>query len=127
MGFRPLRGLLKGFVDLVFRHDGRVYLLDWKSNHLGNRVTDYGPDGMARAMDEHHYHLQYLLYAAALHRYLAHRQPGYRYDDHFGGAVYVFLRGVDGSPGHGLFRSRPAGDRVEALARYLEEGEGGNG
>ncbi|MDF1556539.1 MAG: PD-(D/E)XK nuclease family protein, partial [Deferrisomatales bacterium] len=127
LGFRPLRGLLKGFVDLVFRHRGRYYLLDWKSNHLGDRVEQYGPDALARAMGEHHYHLQYLLYAAALHRYLGRRLPAYRYADHFGGAVYVFLRGVDPSGRHGIFRARPTEARVEALARYLETGESGHG
>jgi exodeoxyribonuclease V beta subunit len=126
LGFKPLRGLLKGFVDLVFRHWGRYYLLDWKSNHLGDRVEEYGPAALARAMDEHHYHLQYLLYAAALHRYLGHRLPGYRYAEHFGAAVYVFLRGVDPLGRYGIFRARPTEARVEALARYLEQGEGGD-
>ncbi len=34
-GFPPVHGMLKGFIDLVFRHEGRYYLLDYKSNWLG--------------------------------------------------------------------------------------------
>ncbi len=129
LGFPAVRGLLKGFVDLVFRHDGRVYLLDWKSNHLGNRVEDYDRAAMAAEMARHHYDLQFLLYAAALHRYLGQRWPGYRYDDHFGGAVYVFLRGVmpGGEGGYGVFRARPPEAVVEGLARYLEQGRAADG
>lgn len=35
LDFRQVRGMLKGFIDLVFRHEGRYYLLDYKSNWLG--------------------------------------------------------------------------------------------
>ncbi len=123
LGFPVVRGLLKGFVDLVFRHGGRYYLLDWKSNHLGNRVEAYDRGAMAAEMARHHYDLQYLLYAAALHRYLGRRLPGYRYDDHFGGAVYVFLRGVAPGSENGLYRARPSEAVVDGLARYLARGD----
>ncbi len=123
LGFPAVRGLLKGFVDLVFRYGGRYYLLDWKSNHLGDHPGAYDRPAMAAEMARHHYDLQYLLYAAALHRYLGRRLPGYRYDDHFGGAVYVFVRGVSPGTEHGLFRARPAKAVVDGLARYLARGD----
>ena len=44
LNFDPVGGFLKGFIDLVFRFEDRFYLVDWKSNHLGNRVEDYGPE-----------------------------------------------------------------------------------
>ncbi|HQO27249.1 MAG TPA: exodeoxyribonuclease V subunit beta, partial [Acidobacteriota bacterium] len=81
-------GYLRGYIDLVFRHAGRYYLLDWKSNHLGAQTGDYLPERLAEAMRVHHYDLQLNLYVLALHRYLARTLPGYDYDRHVGGAFY---------------------------------------
>lgn len=94
LAFASLSGYLQGFIDLVFEHDGRFYLLDWKSNHLGERPDDYAPGKLAMAMREHGYHLQHLFYSVALHRHLAHTVPGYQPERHFGGALYLFVRGV---------------------------------
>ena len=108
LDFRQVRGMLKGFIDLVFRHNGRYYLLDYKSNWLGENGEAYTPEAMARAMQSHRYDLQYQLYTLALHRYLRHRIADYDYQHHFGGVIYLFLRGVDGSsPGSGCFATRP--------------------
>ncbi|MDH5245384.1 MAG: UvrD-helicase domain-containing protein, partial [Betaproteobacteria bacterium] len=119
--FRDLEGYLKGFIDLVFEHGGRFYVLDWKSNHLGYAPSDYGPAPLQAAMAEHGYHLQYLLYALALNRYLRHRLPGYRHDTHFGGVLYLFVRGVrpdwvnaDGTP-VGVFHHRPTAATLAQL------------
>jgi exodeoxyribonuclease V beta subunit len=112
--FRDLEGYVKGYIDVVFEHDGCYYVLDWKSNHLGYGCADYGPAPLRAAMAEHGYHLQYLLYSLAVHRYLRHRVPGYRHDTHFGGVLYLFVRGVradwvnaDGTPA-GVFHHRPS-------------------
>jgi len=112
--FRTLEGYLKGYIDVVFEHGGRYYMLDWKSNHLGYVPGDYGPAELRAAMAEHGYHLQYLLYALAVDRYLKHRIPRYRHDAHFGGVFYLFVRGVrpdwvnaDGTPA-GVFHHRPS-------------------
>nr|WP_318383850.1 exodeoxyribonuclease V subunit beta [uncultured Enterobacter sp.] len=115
LDFRDVRGMLKGFIDLVFRHNGRYYLLDYKSNWLGENSEAYTPQAMAAAMQSHRYDLQYQLYTLALHRYLRHRIAGYDYDVHFGGVIYLFLRGVDRNvPGQGIFATRPA---VELIAQ----------
>ena len=74
------RATCSGFIDLVFEHEGRFYVLDWKSNHLGWHAGRLRPAPLRRAMDEHGYHLQYLLYTVALHRYLRQRLRGYGYD-----------------------------------------------
>jgi len=87
-------GFLTGFVDMVFEIDGRWYLVDWKSNHLGNRAGDYGDDELWSAMCDHDYILQYHLYVLALHRHLRARLRDYDYDRDFGGVFYVFLRGL---------------------------------
>ncbi len=122
--FRPVEGFMKGFIDLVFEHGGRFYLVDWKSNHLGARAEDYGAEVLAAVMGEDLYVLQYHLYAVALHEYLKGRVRDYDYDRHFGGVFYVFLRGVDPAlgPGFGIFRDRPDRRLVETLAEGLVAG-----
>jgi exodeoxyribonuclease V beta subunit len=94
LGFSELRGYLNGFIDLVFEAGGKYYVLDWKSNHLGFSPDDYTPDRCRLAMDREGYHLQHLIYTVALHRYLQLRLPDYDYDRHFGGVLYLFVRGV---------------------------------
>jgi exodeoxyribonuclease V beta subunit len=125
LGFGALSGYLKGFIDLVFEHDGRWYLLDWKSNHLGWTPQDYGGEAIGEAMREHGYHLQYLLYAVALDRYLRRRLAGYDYATHFGGVLYLFVRGVrpdwrqaDGQPA-GVYFHRPAPATIRRLDALL--------
>jgi len=118
--FAPVRGYLRGVIDLVFRHGGRYHLVDWKTNLLGTDPEDYAPPALAAAVGRELYVLQYHLYALALHLHLKARLPGYDYHRHFGGVHYVFLRGLDpGRPGHGVFRDRPPLERLERLAACL--------
>jgi exodeoxyribonuclease V beta subunit len=126
LSFGALEGYLRGFIDLVFEHAGTFHIVDWKSNHLGPSPADYGPVPVAQAMQDHGYHLQYLLYTVALDRYLRRRWIGYRYEQHFGGATYLFVRGVRpgwqtarGEP-MGVFSDRPARQLVEQLSTLFE-------
>lgn len=123
-----INGMLRGFIDLVFEHQGRYYLLDWKSNWLGPDDSAYTLPAMQAAILSHRYDLQFLLYLLALHRQLRARLPGYDYDQHIGGAVYVFLRG-SAAASQGLFTAKPPAALIEALdalfagrARTLTEG-----
>ncbi|VVE39362.1 exodeoxyribonuclease V subunit beta [Pandoraea fibrosis] len=127
-----LRGYLKGFIDLVFRHGGQWWILDWKSNYLGTAPENYGADGLREAMAEHGYHLQYLLYTLALHRYLQRRMTNYDYERDMGGSLYLFIRGVrpDWASAHlagddvpGVFFDRPSREMVDALDRLFAAGE----
>ncbi len=93
--FAPLRGHMKGFIDLVAFHRGRFYLVDWKSNHLGADRDDYGVERLSAVMRDEFYTLQYHIYTLALDLYLRRRLPGYDYARDFGGVAYVFLRGLD--------------------------------
>ncbi len=117
-----VRGFLHGFVDLVTEHDGRWYLLDWKSNHLGTRPRDYGEASLWRAMIEHHYVLQYHLYLVGLHRFLRSRLPDYDFRRHVGGIAYVFIRGVALEPKRGWFIDRPPLELIEAIDEFLRSG-----
>ncbi|WP_416137986.1 exodeoxyribonuclease V subunit beta [Halomonas sp. HK25] len=109
-----LNGMLKGFIDLVVEHEGRFYVLDWKSNHLGRDDDAYSEAAMAEAVREKRYDLQYCLYLLALHRLLKSRLPDYDIDRHLGGALYVFLRGQH-APSRGVHRERPPRELIEAL------------
>ena len=116
--FAALAGYLRGFVDLVFEHDGRWYVVDYKSNHMGAHAEDYAPPRLAVAMAEHHYVLQYHLYLVALHRYLQVRLPDYDYERHVAGAYYLFVRGMgpDHPRGSGVFHDRPSRAFIDALS-----------
>ncbi|EKE75653.1 exodeoxyribonuclease V subunit beta [Gallaecimonas xiamenensis] len=109
-----LNGMLKGFIDLVFEHNGRYYVLDYKSNHLGDGDSAYSQQAMADAIREKRYDLQYVIYLLALHRLLKSRIPDYDYDRHMGGAVYLFLRG-----GH-CYLDRPQRELIEGLDAMFE-------
>ncbi|EPT2387509.1 exodeoxyribonuclease V subunit beta [Citrobacter freundii] len=116
LDFMQVRGMLKGFIDLVFRHQGRYYLLDYKSNWLGEDSSAYTQQAMASAMQAHRYDLQYQLYTLALHRYLRHRIADYDYERHFGGVIYLFLRGVDReNPQQGIYATRPDGELIALM------------
>lgn len=118
--FDPVDGFLRGFIDLIFRHDGRYYLLDWKSNRLGEQTIDYAPQRLERVMNEHFYHLQSWLYTVALDRHLANSLVDYRYDEHFGGVFYIFVRGIDpASPDRGVHFARPSQEFIRRLGDTL--------
>jgi len=109
-----LNGMLKGFIDLVVEHEGRFYVLDWKSNHLGTDDAAYTEAAMADAVLEKRYDVQYCLYLLALHRLLEARLPDYDIERHLGGALYVFLRGTR-APSRGVHAERPPSELILAL------------
>jgi len=108
--FEALEGYLGGFIDLVFEHDERWYVVDYKSNFLGATASSYAPARLRVAMSQHHYHLQYHLYALAVQRYLTLRVPDFDPARDFGGVAYLFLRGMARRhpDGCGVFFTRPS-------------------
>ena len=113
--FEDIQGMVRGTMDLVFCHQDKYYLLDYKSNFLGEVLKDYDQAALKKAMSEHHYDWQYLLYVVALHRYLKTRLPHYDYNRDFGGVVYAFLRGMNGSPQSGIFFDKPDWQLIQQL------------
>ncbi len=89
---RTWHGFFTGVIDLIGAHDGRWWVVDWKSNRLAADAAGYTPDVLQAAMIGHFYVLQAHAYVLALHRFLAARLPDYDYDRHLGGYAYVFLR-----------------------------------
>jgi exodeoxyribonuclease V beta subunit len=123
LSFAPYRGFMKGFIDLVFEHNGRFYIIDWKSNFLGSTLEAYQQTALLGVMADNLYFLQYHIYTVALHQYLRHRIADYRYDQHFGGVFYLFLRGIDRHRGSdfGVYRARPSQEMTHALSQILLE------
>ncbi|MGQ7287697.1 exodeoxyribonuclease V subunit beta [Vreelandella venusta] len=109
-----LNGMLKGFIDLAFEHQGRFYVLDWKSNYLGPNDNDYEPEALRHALLAKRYDLQAALYLLAMHRLLKARLPDYDPHQHLGGSMTVFLRGSR-SPGRGVFSEPAPVELIEAL------------
>ncbi len=122
-------GLMIGFIDLVFRSpsDGKYYLLDWKTNYLGESIRDYGEAGMAAKMSEARYHLQFSIYASVLHAHMQRSVPGWDYERDFGGILYLFLRGFGASPGSnqavGAFCFKPSAGFVDQIQSALSHRE----
>jgi len=110
---------MNGKIDLFFEHEGRYYILDWKSNYLGNNLADYSPQGIAQAMNAHNYHLQYLIYTVAVKKYLESRLGSFDYDSQFGGVIYLFVRGVRANSETGIFTHKPPFQKIQALERIL--------
>lgn len=106
--WRAERGYVKGFVDFVFRHEGRTWIVDWKSDRL--------PAYDLAHLDPHvqaHYALQAELYTIALVRWLGIRDEA-DYQRRFGGMLYVFLRAMRSgrAPADGVWCDRPSWARV---------------
>ncbi len=112
-----IAGFMKGFIDLVFARGGRYYIVDWKSNYLGNGAGAYRGDNLTASMVAEGYILQYHLYVVALDRFLGSRMDDYDYGRHFGGVFYPYLRGV--AHGCGVFADRPEEELVRRLGEKL--------
>ncbi|HEY5971028.1 MAG TPA: UvrD-helicase domain-containing protein [Pseudoxanthomonas sp.] len=119
-----IEGLMHGYIDLVYRDgDGCHYVLDYKTNQL----RSYTPAACDEAVRGNDYDLQYLIYLVALQRWLRLRF-GADYDParHLGGAVYLFLRGLEPEDGEaataGIHRDRPPHALIDALDRLFDGG-----
>ncbi len=96
--YKKLTGMMHGFIDLIFQYQGKYYLCDYKSSHLGDNFTDYNHQSLLANIEKNHYDLQYLIYSLALHRYLKCSLVDYDVATHFGGVYYLYLRGMTSKP-----------------------------
>jgi exodeoxyribonuclease V beta subunit len=116
-----VNGMLKGFIDLIAEKQGRYYIIDYKSNWLGDTARAYTAEAMRDAALQSRYDLQYAIYTLALHRHLRARLPGYRYEKHVGGVMYLYLRGIDDA-GHGIHVERLPFTLIDAMDRLFAQG-----
>ncbi len=106
---------MKGFIDLVFVHQQKYYVADYKFNGLGNDDAAYTQETLIAAMLDKRYDMQYALYLLALHRLVKTRLgSSYDYDKHVGGSLYLFLRGVN-APTYGRVFDKPDKAFIENL------------
>lgn len=98
--YKKLSGMMHGFIDLIFEYQGKYYLCDYKSSHLGDNFKDYQFNALLDNVEKNYYDLQYLIYSLALHRYLKQTLADYDVNEHFGGVYYLYLRGMTTKPEH---------------------------
>ncbi len=98
-----LKGMMHGFIDLIFEWKGKYYVADYKSTYLGNEVENYNRQALQDNIQDNYYDLQYLIYCLALHRYLSLRIENYSPDTHLGGVYYLYLRGMGPDDGKGVY------------------------
>lgn len=113
---KTMCGYLTGFIDLICEHNGQYYVMDYKSNGL----ESYDQDDLIKSMREHNYGLQYWIYSIVLHQYLKNRLPNYNYQQHFGGVMYLFVRGMDEKiENSGVYQTKPELDKIEQLTKLF--------
>jgi exodeoxyribonuclease V beta subunit len=117
-----ISGFMKGFIDLIFRYKGKFYILDYKSNFLGYELEDYSSEKLQEAIFSSNYDLQYHIYTVALYKFLKQRLPEFEYNQHFGGVLYLFLRGIDSEQsGSGVFFDKPKEEIIKRIATLMED------
>jgi len=120
-GHQALQGMMHGFIDLVFQWQGRFYIADYKSTHLGYHLDCYDRKSLAKNIRDNYYDLQYLLYSLALHRYLKSRLPEYDPAQHFGGVYYFYLRGMSRNSDTGIFYTDISSELLDELDRLFAQ------
>lgn len=117
LSYQRLGGLVTGFMDLIIEHQGRYYVLDYKTNKLAHGYDDWS---CAQAILAHRYDVQAMLYVLALHRLLSTRLPNYDYERHMGGAIYWFIRGANQQqPQQGIWHCKPSLAELKVLSDYF--------
>ena len=110
-----LKGMMHGYIDLIYQWQGRYYVVDYKSTWLGDRLGDYNDTALTESVHASFYDLQYLLYTLALHRYLRTRLPDYDPAQHLGGVQYLYLRGMTQGQTTGIYHRDPDLTALHAL------------
>lgn len=118
-GYGNVKGMFTGFIDMFFEYQGKYYILDWKSNFLGDDIGNYAPENLNDAMNDGNYHLQYLIYTLALKKYLQSKFSDFSYEKNFGGVIYVFLRGVRAGTSNGIYFTKPEESIICELEKKL--------
>ncbi|MCR9185682.1 MAG: exodeoxyribonuclease V subunit beta [Halieaceae bacterium] len=118
-----LKGMMHGYIDLVYGWEGRYYVVDYKSTFLGSRLGDYNAAALAADVQHNVYDLQYLLYTLALHRYLRTRLPDYDPAQHLGGVHYLYLRGLHPQGDTGIYHRVVDLEALAALDAFFQARE----
>jgi exodeoxyribonuclease V beta subunit len=123
--YQTLKGMMHGFIDLVFEADGKYYVCDYKSSYLGDSFSDYNQENLLMNIEKNHYDLQYLIYSLALHRYLKTTLPNYQVEQHLGGVFYLYLRGMTADVQHrnaGVYHRKITAAEINKLDQLFSGG-----
>jgi len=116
------KGYLKGFIDIAFESFGKYWLADFKSNYMGSNAPEYDQEAMYQKMLDEKYHLQLFIYLSSLYIYLKKTKKSFNYDKDFGGAFYLFLRGMnpdnDIKNQYGIYFYKP---KEKRLLEFMEQ------
>lgn len=115
------KGFLKGFIDMIFKYNGKIYIVDWKttSSPEGDLFENYHQNVISEMMETHHYNLQSMIYMVALCKYLTtDGESSFDYETDFGGCYYLFVRGIkgEGDSDTGIYFHRPSRNDLLAFA-----------
>lgn len=111
--------IMTGFIDLIIRENGRYYILDYKSNHLGDELSDYGRQHLFQEILANGYDLQFHLYTVALVKYMRKKVKEFDYETHFGGVAYLFVRGMRAGSSNGIWFHKPDQTVIRELEKEL--------
>jgi exodeoxyribonuclease V beta subunit len=111
------RGFVRGVIDLLFEHEGRMYVLDWKTD----RLPSYNASTLEAHIDAH-YEIQARLYALGVARMLRIDSPA-AHEARFGGILYCFVRGMRARARstEGVTLARPSFAKLAEWDRALRE------
>lgn len=120
------KGYMNGSLDLVAKFGTetgpKFYMIDYKSNYLGNSFSQYTQQKILKSIFESRYDVQILFYSLALYRFLKTTLPNFSYEKDFGGVMYLYLRGMNSfdtrSPGQ--FYVKPSEALIERLDRLFK-------
>lgn len=117
--FNPVTGILKGSIDLVFHWDNKYYIVDYKSNWLGQDNSFYSKELIEKEMIKNRYDVQYQLYTIAIHQFLQKKIKNYNYTKNFGGVFYIFLRAISNEKNNGIFYTIPNYSLIQQLINLM--------
>ncbi|QJC37499.1 exodeoxyribonuclease V subunit beta [Enterobacteriaceae endosymbiont of Donacia thalassina] len=118
--FEMIEGFLSGIIDLIFLWEKKYYILDYKSNWLGNSYIDYRKKYIENDICLNRYDIQYQIYSLALHKYLKYRISNYSYDKYFGGVIYLYIRGINNKENkNGIWETKPSFQLINELNKLF--------
>lgn len=118
--FQSFKGILNGSIDLIFYWKKKIYLIDYKSNLLGKKITDYNQQSLKSIIIKKKYNFQYIIYTLATHRFFKNKIKNYNYKENFGGIFYLFLRGCDiNKLNYGIYHEIPSYSLIKNLDKIF--------
>ncbi|WP_367680143.1 3'-5' exonuclease [Buchnera aphidicola] len=123
--FKNKKGILTGFVDLVIFSNKKYYILEYKSNWLGNDNTFYSKKNIKKEIIKHRYDIQSLLYIIAVNRYLSNKIKKYDFNKNFGGFYFLFIRGMyleknQNNKNDGIYHFLPEKKYIDELDNFFK-------